>query len=402
MRADRLVATLLLMQSRGRVTAAELADELEVSVATARRDLEALSAAGIPVYPQPGRGGGWSLVGGARTDLTGLSATEAQALFLLVGPAAAVSGEAKAALRKLVRALPQTFRADAEAAASATMIDPTRWGERDRHRPEMVDLLQDAVVRRRKVRLTYTNSARQRSRAAGRPVGPGRQGRHLVPDRRHRTRASAPSGSTGSSTPRSPTEPAEPARRLHAGRRLGARSSDEVEQRRSRTWATVLIETRFVPILRDHFGRHCHTDGELDDGRTRVRLAAPTPLDIARNLAGWGATGRGARAGVRPRADSPASAPSSPGATPSRATRRRAAAGAAAPATMDRRPPPAGPEAGAAATSTADSAVAGSATAATHGRAVFDQARNASPTGTTPTRTAWSTGEWTGTPANSA
>ena len=163
MRADRLVATLLLMQARGQVTAAELAGELEVSVATARRDLEALSAAGIPVYPQPGRGGGWSLVGGARTDLSGLSATEAQALFLLVGPAAAVSDEAKAALRKLVRALPQTFRADAEAAASATLIDPARWGERDRRRPELVDVLQAAVVRRRKVRLTYRGRARERT-----------------------------------------------------------------------------------------------------------------------------------------------------------------------------------------------------------------------------------------------
>ena len=79
MRADRLVATLLLMQTRGRVTAAEVAAELEVSVATARRDLDALSAAGVPVYPQPGRGGGWSLVGGARTDLTGLTSTEARA-----------------------------------------------------------------------------------------------------------------------------------------------------------------------------------------------------------------------------------------------------------------------------------------------------------------------------------
>ena len=58
MRADRLVATLLTLQARGRVTAAQLAEELEVSVATARRDLEALSAAGIPVYPQAGRGGG--------------------------------------------------------------------------------------------------------------------------------------------------------------------------------------------------------------------------------------------------------------------------------------------------------------------------------------------------------
>ena len=71
MRADRLVATLLLLQARGQLRAADLARELEVSVATARRDLEALSSAGIPVYAQPGRGGGWALLGGARTDLTG-------------------------------------------------------------------------------------------------------------------------------------------------------------------------------------------------------------------------------------------------------------------------------------------------------------------------------------------
>ena len=86
MRADRLISALLVLQSKGRVTAAELADELEISIATARRDLEALSSAGIPVYPQSGRGGGWQLVGGARTDWSGFSASEAQALFLLVGP----------------------------------------------------------------------------------------------------------------------------------------------------------------------------------------------------------------------------------------------------------------------------------------------------------------------------
>src|SRR5688572_31048891 len=122
MRADRLVSSVLLMQSRGRVTAAELAAELEISVATARRDLEALSAAGIPVYPQPGRGGGWSLLGGARTDLSGLNAAEVQALFVLAGPSASVVPEAKAALRKLVRALPETFRSDAEAAAGAVVV----------------------------------------------------------------------------------------------------------------------------------------------------------------------------------------------------------------------------------------------------------------------------------------
>jgi predicted DNA-binding transcriptional regulator YafY len=106
MRADRLVAALLLLQARGRVTAAELAEELEVSVATARRDLEALSGAGIPVYPQAGRGGGWPLLGGARTDLSGLTAGEAKALFVLLGPSAGVVPEARSALRKLVRALP--------------------------------------------------------------------------------------------------------------------------------------------------------------------------------------------------------------------------------------------------------------------------------------------------------
>ena len=130
MRADRLVATLLLMQARGLVTAAELAEELEISVATARRDLEALSAAGIPVYPQRGRGGGWALLGGARTDLSGLSYPEMQALFLLIGPAAAVSPDAKAALRKLVRALPESFRAQAEAASTAVVVDASRWGDR--------------------------------------------------------------------------------------------------------------------------------------------------------------------------------------------------------------------------------------------------------------------------------
>src|SRR5262249_8140207 len=64
-----------------------------------------------------------------------------------------------------------------------------------------------------------------------------------------------------------------------------------VEETRSRTWATVLIEDRFVPILCDHFGRHCHVDHgvDRDDGWVRVRVGAPTSLDIARTLAGWGA-----------------------------------------------------------------------------------------------------------------
>jgi predicted DNA-binding transcriptional regulator YafY len=287
MRSDRLVAALLLMQARGRVTAAELAGELEVSVATARRDLEALSAAGVPVYPQPGRGGGWSLVGGARTDLSGLSAAEAQALFLLVGPAAAVSGEAKAALRKLVRALPRTFRADAESAAGATMIDPTRWGERDRHRPETVDLLQTAVVRRMKIRLTYVDNRQERTERLVDPWGLVDKDDiwYLIAGTERGQRTFRVDRITEAEQTGLPAERPDDFALAAAWRQVVG----EVERQRSHTSATVLIDTRFVPVLRDHFGRHCHLDGEPEDGRARVRVAAPTPLDIARQLAGWGA-----------------------------------------------------------------------------------------------------------------
>ena len=286
MRADRLVAALLFLQHRGRVTAADLAEELEVSVATARRDLEALSAAGIPVYPQPGRGGGWALVGGARTDLSGLSAAETQALFLLVGPAATVSGEARTGLRKLVRALPQTFRAEAEAAASATMSDRASWSGLDRPRPGVVDLLQVAVVRRRKVRLTYTNAQRERSVRLVDPWGLVDKDEiwYLIGGTERGQRTFRVDRVVEAQL----TD--EPAQRPDdfALDRAWQEVVGEVERKRSRTWATVLIETRFVPILRDHFGRHCHVEEEVDDARSRVRIAAPTPRDIARNLAGWG------------------------------------------------------------------------------------------------------------------
>src|ERR1700722_8991797 len=119
MRADRLVALTLLLQQRGQVTAAEVATELEISERTARRDLDALGLAGLPVYSLRGRNGGWALAGGGRTDLSGLTATEVRTLFLLVGPSAAATPELRAALRKLVRALPASFPASADAASPA-------------------------------------------------------------------------------------------------------------------------------------------------------------------------------------------------------------------------------------------------------------------------------------------
>src|SRR6187549_79279 len=127
MRADRLVAILLMLQTRGRITAAEVAEELEISERTARRDLDALGVAGLPVYSQQGRGGGWELAGGGKTDLSGFTSAEARALFLVAGPASSATPEVRAALRKLVRALPEAFRLEAEAASTAIVRDPAGW-----------------------------------------------------------------------------------------------------------------------------------------------------------------------------------------------------------------------------------------------------------------------------------
>src|SRR5829696_3516760 len=171
MRADRLVAVLLFLQARGRVTAAGLADELEISERTARRDLEALAMAGIPVYSQPGRGGGSSLLGGARTDLSGLTAAEARTLFLVAGPSAAATPQVKAALRKLVRALPEPFRAEAEAAASAIVLDPSSWDRADAPTPVFLEDLQRAVVDAVQVRLSYVDRERRETERVVHPLG---------------------------------------------------------------------------------------------------------------------------------------------------------------------------------------------------------------------------------------
>lgn len=171
MRADRLVAVLLILQARGRVTAAEVAEELEISERTARRDLEALAMAGIPVYSQAGRGGGWSLVGGARTDLSGLTAAEARTLFLVAGPSASATPQVKAALRKLVRALPEPFRADAEAAAAAVVIDPKTWDQTHIPEPAFLEVLQRAVVDGRQARIVYAGRNRPESDRLVHPLG---------------------------------------------------------------------------------------------------------------------------------------------------------------------------------------------------------------------------------------
>ncbi|RDI52846.1 putative DNA-binding transcriptional regulator YafY [Nocardia mexicana] len=279
------MATLLLMQNRGRVTAAELAAELEVSVATARRDLEALSTAGIPVYSLPGRGGGWELVGGARTNLSGLTAPEAQALFLLLGPAATAAPGVRSALRKLLRALPETFRTEAEAAADAVVIDPVGWGGQGTAAPPLVERLQRAVVRRERVELVYERAG-ERSRRRVDPWGLVDKDAlwYLIAgtDRGQRTfRVDRIVEATGiGETFERPAD-----FELSAA---WEQVVDEVEQHRATTSATVLISERLAPILQHQQGRHCVVDGPIGDGRVQVRITAPTPLMVAQQLAGWG------------------------------------------------------------------------------------------------------------------
>ncbi|WP_315094333.1 YafY family protein [uncultured Cellulomonas sp.] len=285
MRADRLVATLLLMQARGRVTAAEVAHELEVSVATARRDLEALSTAGIPVYPQPGRGGGWSLVGGARTDLTGLTASEAQALFLLLGSSTDRSADATSALRKLVRALPATFRADAEAAGRAVLVDPASWGSSARARQPWVEELQGAVVRRRQVTLDYSG----RTGPSARTVDPWAlvdKGEHwyLVAGTSAGRRTFRLDRIAGLVVQDAPA--ARPDDLDVAG--IWESVVDEVEERRSRVTATVLTTPFLVRVVRDLFGRHATELGTEGDGRVRLQVGSHTARSVAEHLAGFG------------------------------------------------------------------------------------------------------------------
>jgi len=131
MRSSRLVSILMLLQARPRVTARELARELEVSLRTVYRDVDALAAAGIPVYAEQGRAGGYRLVDGYRTRLTGLTEDEALSLFMvgLPEPAAALGlrEEAASAERKLLAALGPSQRVRAGRLRDRFTLDTSAW-----------------------------------------------------------------------------------------------------------------------------------------------------------------------------------------------------------------------------------------------------------------------------------
>ena len=286
MRADRLVATLLVLQARGRVTAGELADELEVSVKTARRDLEALSMAGIPVYSQPGRNGGWQLIGGARTDLSGLNADEARTLFLVAGPSAAVTPEAKTALRKLVQALPETFRTAAEAAASAVVLDPARWGGTAPRIPDNLDTLRRAVIDGVQVRLGYLDRQGSESDRMVHPLGLVEKASvwYLVAGTERGQRTFRLSRVRSIEVTDLPAERPDDFDLAAAWEDIVT----TVEERRTSVTAIVRIHRWGLMGLRSGFATRCTVVGEPDEDHLDVEVGAPSAERIARTLAGWG------------------------------------------------------------------------------------------------------------------
>jgi predicted DNA-binding transcriptional regulator YafY len=167
MRASRLLSILVVLQARGHITAPELAGECEVSLRTIYRDIDSLSAAGIPVYSERGSGGGYRLLDGYRTQLNGLSAKEAEALFMtgLSGPAAdlGLGAVMAGAQEKLLSAMPASLRSAAAQTRARFHLDAPAWFAQA-EQPAHLPLVADAVLTQRPIRIHYQSWRAEKER----------------------------------------------------------------------------------------------------------------------------------------------------------------------------------------------------------------------------------------------
>jgi predicted DNA-binding transcriptional regulator YafY len=174
MRADRLLSILLLLQVHRKVTARELAKRLEVSQRTVLRDMDALSGAGVPVTAERGAGGGWSLVEGYQTKLTGLSAAEIQSLFLARPPGLmadlGLRHESDAAMIKLQASLPAASRQHADFARQRILVDSRGWRD-PAESVACLPVLLDALWRERQVRFIYSRVLGEPGERIADPLG---------------------------------------------------------------------------------------------------------------------------------------------------------------------------------------------------------------------------------------
>ncbi|MGC9541051.1 helix-turn-helix transcriptional regulator [Streptomyces sp. UG1] len=175
MRAARLIKMVLLLQSRPSMTAAELARELEVSERTVTRDAQALSEAGVPVYADRGRAGGYRLIGGYRTRLTGLHRGEAEALFLSGVPGAlremGLEDAASAARLKVSAALLPSLRDASRTAAQRFHLDAPNWFKEPKT-PALLPAVADAVWDDRRIVARYRRGEGERQRDVVRELEP--------------------------------------------------------------------------------------------------------------------------------------------------------------------------------------------------------------------------------------
>jgi predicted DNA-binding transcriptional regulator YafY len=160
MRADRLISMLMILQTRGNVTARELAGELEVSERTVYRDVIALSTSGVPVYTERGPGGGIRLIEAYRSNLTGLTREQVRALFMISIPEPLVQlgygHELRAAMLKLAASLPSTLRSDDKITRQRILIDPEPWDRDQRSVPvPFLQIVQQAVWEGYVLRVRY-------------------------------------------------------------------------------------------------------------------------------------------------------------------------------------------------------------------------------------------------------
>lgn len=173
MRASRILKLLMTLQTHDKVTARALADICETSVRTIYRDIEALSAIGVPVYSEQGIQGGYRLLHGYRTHINGLSKKEAETLFLagLTGPAQKMGLEAtlENAQLKLKAALPDTFRSHAERLQSRFLLDTPSWFSDD-EKAELLPQLMTAVLEQHQIVISYESWKGKRERIAN-PLG---------------------------------------------------------------------------------------------------------------------------------------------------------------------------------------------------------------------------------------
>lgn len=262
---------------------------------TARRDLEALAMSGVPIYPSRGRGGGWRLIGGARTDLTGLTQGEVNSLLVALAQSGAATPERIAAMRKLVRAVPEPFREGAQRVAASTVRDAP-WGiTEDDTPPAVVAELQRAIAGSRRIALQYEgSSARSETEVVPLMVGsrgprwyliaaPASEGTDAADDTRLRTyradrivdvRVLATRGVAPAGFDRA---------------RAWAEMVERVESFRGAVRAIVHVEPWAVKALSDRFGAQGRMLDEPPDGTGRVRMevSAHRGDALAEQLAGW-------------------------------------------------------------------------------------------------------------------